>query len=158
MEEIRSIETPVWDLRVIHLVGRELEKAFNSLTSAFNDASKGVTEENQAELNKKANYFYDLMEKRQIEYEECTIEDSAQAKEASDLLYVDIARYKEACKKQFMVTTVDDVEKLIDVTADEPVIEGRVSIIQEEGAEGTEEDQAETLPDPKGKGRNREKN
>ena len=109
-----------------------MEKAFNSLTLAFNDASKGVTEENQAELN----YFYDLMEKRQIEYEECTIEDNAQAKEASDLLYVDIARYKEACKKQFMVTPVDDVEKLIDVTADEPVIEGRVSFVQEEGAEG----------------------
>ena len=35
-----------------------------------------------------------------------------------------------------MVTTADDVEKLIDVTADEPVIEGRVSMIQEEGAEG----------------------
>ena len=102
MEEIRSIETPVWDLRVINLVGRELEKAFNSLTSAFNDASKGVTEENQAELNKKANYFYDLMEKRQIEYEECTIEDNAQAKEASDLLQGVQSQSRESKKLTFL--------------------------------------------------------
>ena len=151
MEEIRSIETPVWDLRVINLVGRELDKAFNSLTSAFNNASKEVTEENQAELNKKANHFYDLMEKRQIEYEECTIEDNAQAKEASDLLYVDIARYKEACKKQFMVTPVDDIDELVDATADEPAIEGRMSLLQEEGEEGekqTKEGEEGVTPPP----------
>ena len=74
MEEIRPINAPVWDLHTLKVVRRELDKAFNSLTLAFNQASKAVTEETQAKLNKKANHFYDLLEKRQIEYEECTVE------------------------------------------------------------------------------------
>ena len=143
MEEIRPIDAPAWDLHTFKVVRRELKKAFNSLTLAFNHASKEVTEETQAELNKKANHFYNLLEKRQIEYEKCTIEDNAQAKEALDLLYVDIARYKEALLKQLKVTPTEDVDELIDDPGDKPEIERRVSLLQEEGAEGEKETKEE---------------
>ena len=51
MEEIRFIDAPVWDLHTIKVVRRELEKAFNLMSLAFNHASEVVTEETQAELN-----------------------------------------------------------------------------------------------------------
>ena len=100
-DEITPIATPVWDRRVISRVRRDLEKAFNSMTQAFDKAHKDETEEAQVELNKRANFFYDLYEARMSEYEKCKLEDGTQTEEVADQLTTDFARYKAVLNKHF---------------------------------------------------------
>ena len=94
MAGIKPIEADVWDRRTISIVRRELEKGFNSMMQAFDQAKVEQTEEAQIELNAKSHFFYDLYDKRLAEYESCSIEDDPNAENIAGQWMQDMVRYK----------------------------------------------------------------
>ena len=129
--EIRPIDTPVWDRRTVSLVRRELEKGFNSMMQAFDHAKKVETEEVQSELTQKANYFYDLYEKRLSEHSECEVECDPQAEEVANNLLNDFDRYKKTLEEHFKTTPAENDDEILDDHTGDVEVGGKLSLLHE---------------------------
>ena len=155
MAGIRPIEAAVWDRRTIALVRRELEKGFNSMMHAYEQAKEEQTEAAQAELNTKSNFFYDLYDKRLAEYEACSIEDEPNAENMAGQLMQDMVRYKVTLNTHIATKAAKDVDEIADDPAEDVGVVGRLSMhesrmsekgVSEEGAKGKPEVTKETAP------------
>ena len=143
MANIKPIETTVWDLRIISFVRRELEKSFNSMTIAFDQAAKTPSEEAQIELNSKSNSFCDLYEKRLSEYNACAIEDEPNAEEVAGQLMQDMVRYKITLESHFKTQSAEDVDEIVDDPAEDVGVLGRLSLLHESRTSGKGEGEDE---------------
>ena len=85
---------PVWDRRVISRVRRELRQHYLLVQSAHSFASVSTEQSVFARYNRKADDFYDLVNKKIADYNACTIETVA-AEEAANDLIVEIDQYRK---------------------------------------------------------------
>ena len=79
-EKIEPVVALIWDRRTISIVRRELEKGFEALKKAYENANKNGTKGAHEEATRIANQFYDLYDARCLEYQNATIEPSDSAK------------------------------------------------------------------------------